>query len=86
MKIRSVRGTHDLFGEDLHKFRKIEDIVTKNAKLNSFNELQTPIFEFTDLFSKPLGDQSDVVLKEMYTFEDRNKNHLNVSLPLFVLI
>ncbi len=78
MKIRSVRGTHDLYGEDLYKFKKIEYTVTESAKLNSFSEIQTPIFEFTDLFSKPLGDQSDVVLKEMYTFEDRNKNHLTL--------
>ena len=78
MKLRSVRGTHDIYGEDIKKFNFIENIVTKIAELNSFNKLETPIFEFTDLFSKPLGAQSDVVLKEMYSFKDRNEEMLTL--------
>ena len=78
MKLRSVRGTHDLFGLEIKKFDEIEKVVSKNAELNSFNKIQTPIFEFTDLFSKPLGEQSDVVLKEMYTFNDRNEDSLTL--------
>ena len=78
MKLRSVRGTHDIYGEDIKKFNFIENIVTKIAELNSFNKLETPIFEFTDLFSKPLGAQSDVVLKEMYSFKDRNDEMLTL--------
>ncbi len=78
MKIRSVRGTHDLFGENIQKYNKISNIVLKYAHLNNYIELQTPIFEFTELFSKPLGEQSDVVLKEMYTFKDRNEDFLTL--------
>ena len=78
MKLRSVRGTHDLFGQDIIKFNIINSFVMKYAELNSFREIQTPIFEFTDLFSKPLGEQSDVVLKEMYTFNDRNNDLLTL--------
>ena len=78
MKLRPVRGTHDIFGEEINKFNQISKVVSKNAKLKDFREIQTPIFEFSNLFSKPLGDQSDVVLKEMYTFEDRNKSHLTL--------
>ena len=78
MKLRSVRGTHDIYGEDIKKFNFIENIVTKIAELNSFNKLETPIFEFTDLFFKPLGAQSDVVLKEMYSFKDRNEEMLTL--------
>ena len=78
MKLRSVRGTHDLFGEEIKKYNKIQSAVSKYAELNNFSELQTPIFEFTNLFTKPLGEQSDVVLKEMYTFEDRNKELLTL--------
>ena len=78
MKLRSVRGTHDIYGEDIKKFNFIENIVKKIAELNSFNKLETPIFEFTDLFSKPLGPQSDVVLKEMYSFKDRNEEMLTL--------
>ena len=78
MKIKSVRGTHDLFGVDIEKHNKIRKTVSQFAKINNFIELQTPIFEFTELFSKPLGEQSDVVLKEMYTFKDRNDEFLTL--------
>ena len=78
MKLRSVRGTHDLFGINVEKYNIIQKIVTKFAEINSFKKLETPIFEFTELFSKPLGEQSDVVLKEMYTFKDRNKDFLTL--------
>ncbi|MDC3131986.1 histidine--tRNA ligase [Pelagibacteraceae bacterium] len=78
MKLRSVRGTHDIYGHDIKKYNIIEDIVNKTAELNSFNKLETPIFEFTELFAKPLGEKSDVVLKEMYTFKDRNNEILTL--------
>mgnify|MGYP006093384231 CR=1 FL=1 len=78
MKIQPVRGTHDLFGDQLLKYKKIQDIVNKYAKLYDFNEIVTPIFESTDLFKKPLGEHSDVVLKEMYTFIDRNESSLTL--------
>ena len=78
MKLRSVRGTHDIFGEEIDKFNLISNIVSKNANLKEYKEIQTPIFEFSDLFAKPLGEHSDVVLKEMYSFEDRNNEFLTL--------
>ncbi len=78
MKLRSVRGTHDIFGAEIEKFNNISEVVSKNANLKEFKEIQTPIFEFSDLFAKPLGAQSDVVLKEMYSFEDRNNEFLTL--------
>ena len=78
MKLRSVRGTHDIFGEEMDKFNQISNIVSKNAYLKDFKEIQTPIFEFSELFAKPLGEHSDVVLKEMYSFEDRNNEFLTL--------
>ena len=45
MKLRSVRGTHDIYGEDIEKYNIIENKVSKIAELNSFNKLETPIFE-----------------------------------------
>ena len=78
MKLRSVRGTHDIFGKEIDKFNYISKIVSKNAHLNQYKEIQTPIFEFSDLFRKPLGEHSDVVLKEMYSFEDRNNEFLTL--------
>ena len=78
MKFKSIRGTRDLFGVDIEKHKKIQNLVSQFAKINNFIELQTPIFEFTELFLKPLGEQSDVVLKEMYTFKDRNDDFLTL--------
>ncbi len=78
MKIRPVRGTHDIFGNEIEKHNKIKKIVSSIAEINGFKELNTPIFELSELFSKPLGAESDVVLKEMYTFEDRNSELLTL--------
>jgi len=78
MKINPVRGTHDIFGKDLEKFKKITQEVNQIAQQFYFQELVTPIFENTNLFMKPLGEQSDVVLKEMYTFKDRNGENITL--------
>jgi len=78
MKIQSVRGTHDLYAQQLEKFKFIQETVEAYARIYDFNEIITPIFEFTELFLKPLGEHSDVVLKEMYTFDDRNDSSLTL--------
>ena len=78
MKINSVRGTHDLFGEEINKFNKVVTEVKNISQQFGFNELITPIFESSELFKKPLGEQSDVVLKEMYTFNDRNNEEITL--------
>ena len=78
MKIKPVRGTHDLFGKEVRKFNFIITEVKEIARKFGFDEMITPIFENSELFKKPLGEQSDVVLKEMYTFEDRNKDELTL--------
>ncbi len=78
MKYRSVKGTHDLFGSEIAKFDQIITEINKLGQIFNFLKIETPIFESTELFSKPLGEQSDVVLKEMYTFVDRNKDSLTL--------
>ncbi len=78
MKINPVRGTHDLFGKEINKFNNIILEVKDTARKFGFDEIITPIFEKSDLFKKPLGEQSDVVLKEMYTFTDRNEEELTL--------
>ena len=78
MKIQPVRGTHDIYGEDLLLYRFIEKTISKLAQIYDYNEIITPIFESTDLFKKPLGEQSEIVLKEMYSFKDRNDSLLTL--------
>ena len=77
-KIQPARGTHDLVGKDFLMYKKIEKIISKIANIYDFNEIITPIFESSELFQKPLGQHSDIVLKEMYTFQDRNQSLLTL--------
>ena len=78
MKYRPARGTHDMLGLEIEKFDKIIIEISKIGKIFNFLKIETPIFEFTELFSKPLGEHSDVVLKEMYSFNDRNQTSLTL--------
>lgn len=71
MKLQPVRGTHDLVGDDAKKHQYIVDTARKLATNYGFDEISTPIFEFSQVFKRTLGEESDIVNKEMYTFEDR---------------
>lgn len=70
-KLQSVRGTKDLFGEDYRKCNLVIETAQKLATCYGYNPIITPIFEYTTVFKRPLGETSDVVGKEMYTFTDR---------------
>jgi histidyl-tRNA synthetase len=70
-QLQPVRGTHDLLPEDCRLHRHIEEAMIRVAKRFGFAEMATPIFEFTEVFKRTLGETSDVVNKEMYTFDDR---------------
>jgi histidyl-tRNA synthetase len=76
--IRPVRGTHDLFGETIRRHRHVIETGRRTAELYGYDEIATPIFEFTEVFKRSLGDTSDVVTKEMYTFEDRGGESLTL--------
>jgi len=76
--IRPVRGTHDLYGETIRRHRHVIDTGRETARLYGYDEIATPIFEFTEVFKRSLGDTSDVVTKEMYTFEDRGGDSLTL--------
>lgn len=69
--LQPVRGTRDLIGEDAARHFHVVETARRVTALYGFSEWQTPIFEDTKVFSRTLGETSDVVTKEMYTFEDR---------------
>ncbi len=69
--LQPVRGTRDLIGEDQRRHRHVVDTARGIAACYGFDEWATPIFEDTRVFARSLGDTSDVVTKEMYTFADR---------------
>jgi histidyl-tRNA synthetase len=65
------RGTSDLLPANSHEMRQIEKVFYKTAELFGFSEIRTPVFEHTALFQRGVGNTTDVVQKEMYTFEDK---------------
>ena len=76
--LRPVRGTHDVVGEDALRHRRVIDTGREVAARYGYREIATPIFEFTEVFARTLGDTSDIVTKEMYTFEDRGGERLTL--------
>jgi histidyl-tRNA synthetase len=69
-KIKTLRGFRDILGEEIRKFRLIEDISRKYFSLLGFKEIEIPILEKTELFIRSIGDTTDIVEKEMFTFTD----------------
>ncbi len=70
-ELQPARGTHDLIGEDQRRHTHVVDTARRIAATYGFEEWSTPIFEDTRVFSRTLGETSDVVTKEMYSFTDR---------------
>ncbi len=77
-KVQSVRGTYDLYGENKRKAKRVVAVGSRIVEKYGFEEIETPIFEFTEVFSRNLGDTSDIVTKEMYCFEDRGGESLTL--------
>jgi histidyl-tRNA synthetase len=69
--LQPVRGTQDLLPETARRHRRIIETARAVAELYLYTEIATPIFEFTEVFARPIGETSDIVTKEMYTFTDR---------------
>lgn len=72
------KGTKDMLPSNSHKWQFVEEKAREVARLYNFKEIRTPVFEHTELFSRGVGDTTDIVNKEMYTFED--KGHRSVTL------
>jgi histidyl-tRNA synthetase len=76
--LQTVRGTHDLLPDEACRHRRVEEIAFDIARRYGYGEIITPIFEFTEVFARNLGDTTDVVSKEMYTFTDRSGESLTL--------
>ena len=75
---RPIRGTQDMLGEQAQRFTQVVETFERVRKLYGFNRVETPVFEATAVFSRSLGETTDVVSKEMYTFEDRGGDSLTL--------
>ncbi len=72
--IQRIKGTMDILPNETPLFRYIEGIMREEAEKYGYGEIRTPTFENTELFVRGVGDTTDVVQKEMYTFADRDEN------------
>ncbi len=68
---KKVRGTEDVLPKDSYRWQFVEDIMRKEASAFGYKEIRTPVFEHTKLFSRGVGETTDVVQKEMYTFDTK---------------
>lgn len=68
---KAIKGTQDVLPAQVHKHQYIENTMLDIAGYFGFKEIRTPVFEHTELFTRSVGDTTDVVQKEMYTFEDK---------------
>jgi histidyl-tRNA synthetase len=75
---RRVRGTQDIFGDEQRRFARVVDTFERVRKLYCFGRVELPVFEATAVFARSLGETTDVVSKEMYSFEDRGGDSLTL--------
>ncbi len=68
---KAIRGTQDVLPADSHEWQYVERTVLQVARDHGYREIRTPVFEHTELFQRSVGETTDVVQKEMYTFEDK---------------
>jgi histidyl-tRNA synthetase len=77
-KLQPVRGTHDFFGDDMARFNRVTATFADVARRFGFQQASVPIFEMTDVFARSIGESTDVVSKEMYSFEDRGGDSITL--------
>ena len=83
MAFKAIKGTKDMLPQDAYKWHHIEEEWRKICREYGFREIRTPVFESTELFNRGIGDTTDVVQKEMYTFDDKSgKDREGKSLTL----
>lgn len=77
--IKAITGTKDILPSDIRKWYHLEDLVRKIFQNFNYKEIRTPIFEETSLFARGIGEETDIVSKEMYTFNDRSDTSITLK-------
>ncbi|MDQ3140450.1 MAG: histidine--tRNA ligase, partial [Pseudomonadota bacterium] len=77
-KVQAIRGTQDMLGESAERFHTVVAAFDKVRRLYGFQRVEVPVFEATSVFARSLGETTDVVSKEMYSFEDRGGDSLTL--------
>lgn len=76
--IKNVKGTHDIFGEETAAYDKVESLMKSVAELYAYNGVRPPVMEYNSVFVRGVGEGSDIVRKEMYTFPDKGGRDLTL--------
>ena len=79
MQVKAPRGTHDVLPSDVYKWHRVEEEMRRLCAEYGYNEIRTPMFEHTELFERGVGETTDVVQKEMYTFLDKGDRSITLK-------
>ena len=75
---QKIRGTQDIWGEEADRFHAVVEAFERVRRLYAFQRVEMPVFEATEVFARSIGETTDIVSKEMYTFEDRGGDRLTL--------
>ena len=78
MKIKSIKGVKDILPGEIEKWQWVESVAHRIFSRYGFKEIRPPIFEYTSLFKRSIGDTTDIVEKEMYTFTDKGGEEITL--------
>ena len=78
MEVKNVKGTHDIIGEEVNAYVAVENLMKQVASLFAYHEVRIPNLEHSEVFVRAVGESSDVVRKEMYTFDDKGGRSLTL--------
>lgn len=79
MAIQAPKGTKDVLPQEAYKWHYIENLIRSKADIYGYKEIRTPVFEHTELFQRGVGETTDVVQKEMYTFLDKGERSITLK-------
>ncbi|MEX2189727.1 MAG: histidine--tRNA ligase [Bacteroidota bacterium] len=78
MKFRSIKGTRDILPDETERWQHVERVIHRVLKTFNYREIRTPVFEPTALFTRSIGELTDIVTKEMYSFTDRSEESVTL--------
>ncbi|PID59466.1 MAG: histidine--tRNA ligase [Ignavibacteriae bacterium] len=76
--IKSIKGTNDILPDEIKKWEYLLNIVKNEMEVFNYKEIRTPVFEHTELFARGIGNETDIVSKEMYSFTDKSENNITL--------
>ena len=79
MKFKRLKGTQDILPDQIGQWRYVEDKIRWSMDLFNYQEMRTPAFELTEVFARSIGQLTDIVSKEMYSFQDKGKKNITLK-------